>query len=90
MTCLLARRYVNGNRGVTKKFVQHAERRGIKGLFITVDAPKLGRREKDMRQKFDAEDPAEVVGNNQQNKVDRSQGAARAISVRHTHTHSGG
>lgn len=36
-----------------------------------------------MRQKFDAEDPAEVVGNNQQGKVDRSQGAARAISVSH-------
>ena len=33
-----------------------------------------------MRQKFDAEDPAEVTGNKQQDKVDRSQGAARAIS----------
>lgn len=34
-----------------------------------------------MRQKFEAEDPAEVskAGND---KVDRSQGAARAISVR--------
>lgn len=31
---------------MTKKFVQHAEKRGIKGLFITVDAPQLGRREK--------------------------------------------
>lgn len=72
--------YVNKNREISKRFVQHAERRGIKALFITVDAPQLGRREKDMRQKFDAEDPAEVVGNNQQGKVDRSQGAARAIS----------
>lgn len=35
----------------------------------------------DMRQKFDAEDPAEVTENKQQDKVDRSQGAARAISV---------
>jgi len=58
--------------------VEHAENRGIKALFITVDAPQLGRREKDMRQKFDAEDPAEQArtGGN----VDRSQGAARAIS----------
>ncbi|TFK87560.1 FMN-dependent alpha-hydroxy acid dehydrogenase [Polyporus arcularius HHB13444] len=72
--------YVNKDRAITKKFVQHAEKRGIKGLFITVDAPQLGRREKDMRQKFEAEDPAEVTGNNQESKVDRSQGAARAIS----------
>ena len=38
--------YVNSDREITKKFVQHAENRGIKGLFITVDAPQLGRREK--------------------------------------------
>ncbi|KAI0741097.1 FMN-dependent dehydrogenase-domain-containing protein [Earliella scabrosa] len=72
--------YVNKDREITKKFVQHAEKRGIKALFITVDAPQLGRREKDMRQKFEAEDPAEVSGNKQSDKVDRSQGAARAIS----------
>lgn len=64
---------------VTKRIVQHAEERGIKALFITVDAPQLGRREKDMRQKYDAEGPAEQkkAGGD----VDRSQGAARAISV---------
>jgi len=72
--------YVNKDRAITKKFVQHAEKRGIKGLFITVDAPQLGRREKDMRMKFDAEDPAEVTKNDKQSEVDRSQGAARAIS----------
>ncbi|KDQ52808.1 hypothetical protein JAAARDRAFT_162334 [Jaapia argillacea MUCL 33604] len=72
--------YVNKDREITKKIVQHAEERGIKGLFITVDAPQLGRREKDMRMKFEAEDPAEVTSNKQEDKVDRSQGAARAIS----------
>ena len=41
--------YVNKERSITRKFVEHAESRGIKGLFITVDAPQLGRREKDMR-----------------------------------------
>ncbi|KAG8631684.1 hypothetical protein KVT40_000824 [Elsinoe batatas] len=70
--------YVNKNREITKKIIEHAERRGCKGLFITVDAPQLGRREKDMRSKFDD------VGSNVQNtggdNVDRSQGAARAIS----------
>ena len=39
-------RYVNKDRNITKKLVQHAEGRGIQGLFITVDAPQLGRREK--------------------------------------------
>lgn len=38
--------YVNKNREITKGIVQSAERRGCKGLFITVDAPQLGRREK--------------------------------------------
>ena len=31
--------------------------------------------------KFEAEDPSEVSSNKQSDKVDRSQGAARAISV---------
>ncbi|THV06212.1 hypothetical protein K435DRAFT_773404 [Dendrothele bispora CBS 962.96] len=71
--------YVNKDRAVTKRIVQHAESRGIKGLFITVDAPQLGRREKDMRQKFEAEDPSEVTKAGSDG-VDRTQGAARAIS----------
>lgn len=39
-------RYVNRDRDITRRIVQHAEARGIKGLFITVDAPQLGHREK--------------------------------------------
>jgi len=69
--------YVNKDREITKNIVQHAEKRGIKGLFITVDAPQLGRREKDMRSKYD-EGAANVQTD--EGKVDRSQGAARAIS----------
>jgi L-lactate dehydrogenase (cytochrome) len=38
--------YVNKDRAITKRIVQHAEKRGVKALFITVDAPQLGRREK--------------------------------------------
>ncbi|KAK2759970.1 Cytochrome b2, mitochondrial precursor [Arachnomyces sp. PD_36] len=69
--------YVNKDRAITKRIVQHAEKRGCKGLFITVDAPQLGRREKDMRSKF-----SDQGSNVQQSSgdVDRSQGAARAIS----------
>ena len=70
--------YVNKNREITKEIVQYAEKRGCKGLFITVDAPQLGRREKDMRSKFD--DTGSSVQNKGGDKVDRSQGAARAIS----------
>ncbi|WEW59179.1 flavocytochrome b2 [Emydomyces testavorans] len=69
--------YVNKDREVTRKIIQHAEQRGCKGLFITVDAPQLGRREKDMRSKFS--DPGSNVQQSD-NSVDRSQGAARAIS----------
>ena len=70
--------YVNKDRAITKRIIEHAEKRGCKGLFITVDAPQLGRREKDMRSKFSD------VGSNVQEtggeNTDRSQGAARAIS----------
>jgi L-lactate dehydrogenase (cytochrome) len=71
-------RQVNKNRSITKKIVQHAEARGCKGLFITVDAPQLGRREKDMRSKFS--DAGSSVQSSSGEDVDRSQGAARAIS----------
>ena len=74
--------YVNKERSITRKFVEHAESRGIKGLFITVDAPQLGRREKDMRMKFENEAPDEMGKDEKEGRVDRSQGAARAISVR--------
>ncbi|KAI0282865.1 FMN-dependent dehydrogenase-domain-containing protein [Russula aff. rugulosa BPL654] len=71
--------YVNKDRAITKRIVQHAEKRGIKALFITVDAPQLGRREKDMRMTFDAADPHEI-GKSNSNQVDRSRGAAKAIT----------
>ena len=70
--------YVNKKRDITKGIVQHAEKRGCKGLFITVDAPQLGRREKDMRSKFS--DAGSNVQSSGGDDVDRSQGAARAIS----------
>lgn len=90
---------MNKDREITKRLVQHVEQRGIKALFITVDAPQLGRRKgaffqsplgtvlryitmQDMRMKFDAEDPSEVKSTGGAGRVDRSQGAARAISVR--------
>jgi len=70
--------YVNKDRARTKQIIEHAEKRGVKGLFITVDAPQLGRREKDMRMKFD--DLGSSVQTTGGDDVDRNQGAARAIS----------
>ncbi|KAI0669650.1 glyoxylate dehydrogenase [Trametes maxima] len=70
--------YVNRDREITRKYVQHAEARGVKGLFITVDAPQLGRREKDMRMKFVDDDAGAEVQKGQDVKKD--QGVARAIS----------
>ena len=70
--------YVNKDRAITERIIKHAEERGVKGLFITVDAPQLGRREKDMRSKFS--DTGSNVQSTSGSNVDRSQGAARAIS----------
>ena len=76
---LIPVRYVNRDREITRKYVQHAEQRGIKGLFITVDAPQLGRREKDMRMKFVDDDAGAEVQKG--HEVKKDQGVARAISV---------
>jgi L-lactate dehydrogenase (cytochrome) len=70
--------YVNKDRAITEKIVKHAESRGCKGLFITVDAPQLGRREKDMRSKFT--EPGSDIQSKSGESVDNTQGAARAIS----------
>jgi hypothetical protein len=48
--------------------------------FPYVDAAELAWLGKDMRMKFEDEDPSEVT-KVQQGGIDRSQGAARAISV---------
>lgn len=68
--------YVNRDRSKTEKLIRKAESNQVKAIFITVDAPQLGRREKDMRLKF--EDLGADLQN--QDRVDRSQGASRAIS----------
>lgn len=70
--------YVNSDRSRTQKIIKHAASRGIKALFITVDAPQLGRREKDMRTKFEGNASAHQTKGG--DKVQRDQGAARAIS----------
>ena len=70
-----AQLYVNAKRERTREYIQRLEDGGVKALFITVDAPQLGRREKDMRNKF-TKNAAVQKGED----VKRSEGVARAIS----------
>lgn len=72
---------MNGDREITKRYVQHAQKRGIKALFITVDAPQLGRREKDMRMKA-VDDNGTAKVQDGRSDVKKDQGVSRAISVR--------
>ena len=44
--------YVYKDRGVTQALVQRAEAAGAEAIVLTVDAPGLGTRERDMRNKF--------------------------------------
>ncbi|KAM6490743.1 FMN-dependent dehydrogenase domain containing protein [Amanita muscaria] len=53
--------YVQRDRDLSRQLLQHAEKRGVKALFITVDAAQLGRREKDNRMKCKAEDPSKYL-----------------------------
>ncbi|THB75263.1 MAG: hypothetical protein D6B25_12270 [Desulfobulbaceae bacterium] len=70
-----AQLYVNAKREQTEAYIKRLEAGGAKALFVTVDAPQLGRREKDMRNKFTKN--ADVQKGQQ---VDRNKGVARAIS----------
>lgn len=77
---LFAQLYVNPERSRTESYVRKLEQSGVRALFVTVDAPQLGRREKDMRGKF-TQQGSDVQGDEEEEgAVDRSQGAARAIS----------
>jgi len=72
--------YVNPERSRSEEYVKKLEAAGVKALFVTVDAPQLGRREKDMRNKF-TQQGSDVQGDDEdEGDVDRSQGATRAIS----------
>ena len=68
--------YVNSDRDKTREYVQRLEKAGVRALFVTVDAPQLGRREKDMRNKFTAQ--KSFVQRN--DDVKRDEGVTRAIS----------
>ncbi|KAI9497404.1 FMN-dependent dehydrogenase-domain-containing protein [Zychaea mexicana] len=68
--------YVNPNREMSRRIIEQAEAKGVKGLFITVDTATVGRREKDLRQKYTHEGPSDM----QDGDLDRSGGTAKSMS----------
>ena len=44
--------YVYSDRGLTKALIERAEAAGMRAIVLTVDAPVLGRRERDLRNRF--------------------------------------
>src|SRR5688500_9523420 len=44
--------YIYSDRGLTKALVERAEVAGMRAIVLTVDAPILGRRERDLRNRF--------------------------------------
>jgi len=67
--------YVNKDRALAKDLLQRAEAGGCKAVLVTVDAPQLGRRERDMR--FKAPQKSAVQ---EGDRVDTSRGTANALS----------
>lgn len=72
--------YVNHDREVTRRLIERARKGGVKAICVTVDAPQLGRREKDMRNKMTTQSTDVQKDQDGKGEVDRGQGTARAIS----------
>mmetsp|Transcript_32073 Transcript_32073/g.63586 ORF Transcript_32073/g.63586 Transcript_32073/m.63586 type:complete len:504 (-) Transcript_32073:650-2161(-) len=70
--------YVNRDRNMTAEHVRKAAKRGCRALCVTVDAPQLGRRERDMRNKLTKTEAS--IQKDAKDNVNRKEGIARAIS----------
>jgi 4-hydroxymandelate oxidase len=74
--------YCYRERGVTERLVKRAEAAGFKALCLTVDVPRLGRRERDLRQALQF--PPDVIPQNFVDEIDvtgipvKAQGSAIA------------
>ncbi|KAH9260195.1 hypothetical protein BASA81_001364 [Batrachochytrium salamandrivorans] len=69
--------YVNADRTRTEEYCRQLVEAGrVEALFVTVDAPQLGRREKDMRMKFGVQANVQRGDSN----VPQDEGVTRAIS----------
>ena len=72
--------YVNQDRELVQEMVQNAESYGCKALFVTVDAPQLGRRDRDMRMKTIDKSSVSVANDLQEKDVPKDQGTTAAIT----------
>ena len=77
--------YIYKDRGITQELVQRAERAGAEAIVLTVDAPGLGTRERDSRNRFRLPDGLAVenlapLGKGEMPKV---AGSGLAAYVRH-------
>jgi len=76
--------YVNKNRKITEDIVKHAIAQGCKAICLTVDAPGLARREKDMSLKFRAELPDVITKDDSTSKAatkKRTQGVTQTLTT---------
>lgn len=72
--------YVNSDRKVSRELIRHIESLGLDALFITVDAPSLGHREKDLKIKFSNMDNGPKIMQAKDGKPKKENGASRALS----------
>ncbi|CCD27490.1 uncharacterized protein NDAI_0K02990 [Naumovozyma dairenensis CBS 421] len=73
--------YVNSDRKITHDLIVKAERLGMKALFVTVDAPSAGNRERDARFKFSAaENNGPKVMEKSKDKDATTNGTSRTLS----------
>lgn len=72
--------YVNSDRKVTDDLISKVEKLGLKALFVTVDAPALGNREKDAKVKFSSSKSGPHA-NSKGKPEASSDGASRALST---------
>ena len=72
--------YVNSNRTVCEEIVRAAEAAGCKALFITVDAPQLGRRERDMRNKASTASQSTNAQKKAGDSIKKDQGTSAALT----------
>jgi L-lactate dehydrogenase (cytochrome) len=68
--------YVNTDRAASERQLAEAERLGIKGIFVTIDAPVPGKREADERVRADTDIKSAITGNTAANDK-RGGGVAR-------------
>jgi 4-hydroxymandelate oxidase len=76
--------YVYKDRGATRELVERAEAAGYGALVLTVDAPVLGRRERDLRNRFRLPEqfqlPTSVADGEAQMKADAARRAPAALA----------